>query len=149
MSKSKFVYVVYIASTPEKIWDAIVVPEITRQYWKHENVSDWKVGSRWEHRSADESSIIRVVGQVVENVPSRRLVLTWMLPKDVDDITKHTRAIFELEPIETMTRLTVTHDGLEEGSEILMSISAGWPRVLSSLKTLLETGNPLDTWAGS
>ena len=97
----------------------------------------------------EEPLLALVCGQVVESIPSKRLVITWMFPKDSDDKTKHTRAIFEIEPNETMTRLTVSHDELEEGSEMLQGITAGWPRVLSSLKTLLETGQPLDTWAGS
>lgn len=149
MSSAEFIYVVYIASTPEKIWNALLVPEITRQYWNHENVSDWKVGSSWEHRRADESRNVVILGRVVEVIPFKHLVLTWALPKDVDDKSKYTRATFDIEAVATMARLTVTHDELEEGSEMLRSITAGWPRVLSSLKSLLETGQPLDTWAGS
>jgi uncharacterized protein YndB with AHSA1/START domain len=148
MSKGKFVYVVYIATTPEKAWNALVRGDVTRQYWAHENVSDWKVGSRWEHRRSDESRQIDMVGKVVEVAPPRRLVLSWALPQDADAPSRHSRVTFEIEPIETMVRLTVTHDELEAGSDMERGISAGWPRVLSSMKSFLETGRALDTWAG-
>ncbi len=148
MAKAKFVYDVYIATSPEKIWNAIVNPEITRQYWGHENISDWKKGSSWEHRRADGSDKVVVVGKIIEVTPSKQLVLSWMLPQDINDISKHTQVNIEIEPIESMSRVTVSHNQMEENSDMYRSISAGWPRVLSSMKTLLETGKPLDTWAG-
>jgi uncharacterized protein YndB with AHSA1/START domain len=74
-------------------------------------------------------------------------VITWAFPVDAADPAKHSRVTFEIEPIDDMVRLTVTHDELETGSQMLQSITNGWPRVLSSLKTLLETGRPLRTWA--
>jgi uncharacterized protein YndB with AHSA1/START domain len=147
VSKATFVYVVYIATSPEKAWQALTEGEVTRQYWGYENVSDWKVGSKWEHRRADGSPKPLLVGQVIEIKPPRRLVLTWAAPEDAADRAKHTRVTFELEPIEKMVRLTVTHDELVAGSDMHRSISEGWPRVLSSLKSFLETGRPLDTWA--
>ena len=148
MSQAKFVYVVYIATTPEQAWKALVEGEVTRRYWGHENVSDWRVGSAWEHRRADETRKVVLVGKVVECVPPRRLVLTWAAPGDAADRSKHTRVTFDLEPVAGMLRLTVTHDELEEGSDMQRRISEGWPRVLSSMKSFLETGRPLDTWAG-
>jgi uncharacterized protein YndB with AHSA1/START domain len=148
MSKSKFVYVTYIAAKPEQIWQALLDAQFTRQYWGHDNVSDWKPGSTWEHRANDEARSLRLVGEVVESAPPRRLVLTWAFPEDAANKANHSRVTFELEPIEEMTRLTVTHDELEADSKMLRGISEGWPRVLSSLKSLLETGRPLRTWAG-
>lgn len=147
MNKSKFVYVTYISTTPEQTWKALIDGELTRQYWGHENVSDWKPGSAWEHQRCDAARTVVLVGQVVESAPPRRLVLTWAAPADAANRAKHTRVTFEIEPIDDMVRLTVTHDELEAGSEMLRSIAEGWPRVLSSLKTLLETGRPLRTWA--
>ncbi len=147
MSKSKFVYVTYIAATPEKIWEALVDGEVTRQYWDRENVSDWKPGSTWKHQRTDAAHTVDLVGEVVEVTPPRRLVLTWAAPADAANKAKHTRVTFEIEPIEDMVRLTVTHDELEAGSDMLEKITAGWPRVLSSLKSFLETGRPLKTWA--
>ncbi len=147
MSKIKFVYVIYIASTAEKVWNALLDGEITRQYWQRENVSDWKPGSAWEHRRLDEGRTVALVGEVVESAQPRRLVVTWADPAGAKDKAKHSRVTFEIESIEDMVRLTVTHEDLEADSEMLSKITNGWPRVLSSLKSLLETGRPLKTWA--
>ena len=146
-AKTKFVYVTYIASTPEKIFEAIIKPEIARQYWAHENVSDWKPGSKWEHIRDDAARGVKIAGNVVENDPPKRLVITWAGPSDYSDADKHSRVTFDLEPYDAMVRLTVTHDELEEGSGMARGISAGWPCVLSSLKSFLETGRPLDVMA--
>jgi uncharacterized protein YndB with AHSA1/START domain len=143
MDESQFVYVTYISTTPEKLWNAIIDPKITAKYWQHENVSDWKAGSKWEHRSADKERTIRLVGKVMESSPPRRLVLTWAFPADEAREEKHTRVTFEIEPFHYAVRLTLTHDRLEPGSEMLLGITEGWPKVLSSLKSLLEVGRPL------
>ena len=83
MSKPELVYTTYIRTTPEKLWNAITNPEFARQYWGgNENVSDWKPGSKWAHVTGDEERTVRVVGQVVESVPPKRLVLTWADPAD-------------------------------------------------------------------
>jgi uncharacterized protein YndB with AHSA1/START domain len=147
VSKARFIYVVYIATTPEKAWTALTQGEVTRQYWGHQNVSDWKPGSRWDHQRSDGSGQVLLTGKVLEFKPPRRLVLTWAAPEDAANPSKHSRVTFVIEPIEKMIRLTVTHDELEEGSEMERSIAEGWPRVLSSMKSFLETGRPLDTWA--
>jgi uncharacterized protein YndB with AHSA1/START domain len=147
MNSEKLVYVMYIATTPEKVWSALIQGELTRQYWKHENVSDWKVGSRWEHIADDGKRTLRLVGEVLESVPSKRLVITWGEPSETDK-RKHSRVAIDIEAVgEDMVRLTVTHDELEPGSEMLRKVSNGWPRVLSSMKSFLETGRPLVTWA--
>ena len=148
MSKTKFVYVIYIATTPEKIWAAITEGKITRQYWGYENVSDWKPGSPWSHQRADESRTTLLVGKVVEYTAPQRLVITWAFPADAANPDKHTRVTFDIKPIGEMVRLTVTHDELEPGSDMEKGIREGWPRVLSSMKSFLETGKPLDTWLG-
>ena len=77
MNKGKFVYVVYISATAEKVWKGLFDKEMTRQYWERENVSDWKPGSTWEHRKLDEAHTLALVGRIVESVPPRRLVLSW------------------------------------------------------------------------
>jgi uncharacterized protein YndB with AHSA1/START domain len=148
MAKETCVFVSYIASTRERVWDALVKPEFNRQYWGNENISDWRPGSRWEHRTIDAAREVRILGTVVESDPPRRLVLTWAFPADADKPAAHTRVTFELEQIETMVRLTVTHADLTPGSDMMRGINEGWPRVLSSLKSFLETGKPLPTWAG-
>ena len=145
MSKPSFVYVTYIASSPEKVWNALIDAKVTRKYWQHENVSDWKPGSKWEHRECNKERTLKLVGKVIENSPPRRLVLTWAFPADEGRAEKHSRVTFEIEPIGDVVRLTVTHDRLEPGSEMLRGITDGWPKVLSSLKSLLETGRPLPT----
>jgi uncharacterized protein YndB with AHSA1/START domain len=148
MAKATYVYVIYIAARAEAVWRALLDGEFTRQYWGHENVSDWKPGSAWEHRRDDAERTVQLVGEVIEAQPPRRLVLTWAEPRDRERKSAHSRVTFELEPIAEMVRLTVTHDELEAGSEMHRGISDGWPRVLSSLKSLLETGRALPTWAG-
>jgi uncharacterized protein YndB with AHSA1/START domain len=145
MDKPKFVYVVYVATTQEKLWNALIDARVTTQYWQHENVSDWKPGSKWEHRESNKERTLKLVGKVIESSPPRRLVVTWADPSDEKREEKHSRVTFELEPVRGVIRLTVTHDLLEPGSDMLEGITAGWPKVLSSLKSMLETGRPLPT----
>ena len=147
MDSERFVYVTYIASTPAKVWKALTDGELTRQYWKHTNEFDWKPGSRWKHVADDGKGTVRLVGQVVEVVPNKRLVLTWGAVEDAAEQAKHSRVAIDIETVADMVRLTVTHDDLKPGSEMARKISQGWPRVLSSLKSYLETGRPLNTWA--
>lgn len=147
MAKSEFVYVTYIAAKPQQVWDALIKPEFTKKYWGHVNVSDWKPGASWEHRQADASNELKLVGKVLEFTPPQRLVLTWAAPADAANVAAPSRVTIELEPIEGMVRLTVTHDELAPGSDMLRGISEGWPPVFSSLKSMLETGKPLRTWA--
>jgi uncharacterized protein YndB with AHSA1/START domain len=144
MDKARFVYVTYINTTPEKVWAALMDPEMTRKYWvNHRNASDWKVGSRWEHQDFDDPTLIDIVGKVVESDPPRRLVLTWAGSKEAADPASYSRVTFEIERDFEAVRLTVTHDELQPDSKMRHGITRGWPVVLSSLKTLLETGQPL------
>jgi uncharacterized protein YndB with AHSA1/START domain len=149
MSKEKisFVYVTYIRSTPEKVFEAITRPEVARRYWGHENVSDWKPGSPWEHVRANEQRTVNVVGKVVEAAPPARLVITWASPSQAADPAATSRVTFDISAYEDMVRLTVTHDELEAGSGMARGIQQGWPIVLSSLKSLLETGQGIDVFA--
>jgi uncharacterized protein YndB with AHSA1/START domain len=146
--KSKFVYAIYIAAPPETVWNALLDGEFTRQYWEHENVSDWVPGSSWEHRRADGDRKAAILGEVLEASKPNRLVITWAEPSDRARKDRHSRVTFDIEPVADMVRLTITHEDLEPGSEMERKITKGWPRVLSSLKSLLETGRPLKTWAG-
>lgn len=146
MSDAKFVYVTYIRATPQQVWDALLDPKFTRQYWEHDNVSDWKPGSQWQHRRLDGKTV-DVVGKVVESSPPSHLVLTWADPANAGDPKKYSRVTFTLETVDEMLRLTVAHEELDAGTEMTRKISSGWPRVLSSLKSMLETGKPLPTWA--
>ena len=140
MDKPKFVYVSYIASTPEKVWNALTDPTVTRKYWgNHHNASDWKVGSRWEHRDFDDPKLVDIVGRVVESDYPRRLAVTWVPPKEEGNQTKTSRVTYDIEDFMGVVRLTVTHDELDQ--EMYDSVSFGWPAVVSALKTLLETGS--------
>ncbi|MEA2866363.1 MAG: hypothetical protein QOE39_1078 [Bradyrhizobium sp.] len=141
MSKPEFVYVIYIQSTPEKIWEALIDPEMTKEFWgRHRNQSDWKIGSAWHHANYDDATDIAVAGTVVERDPPRRMVLTWARPNQTDK-DAISRVTFEIDEFMGSARLTVTHSELSP--EMLRNISAGWPAVLSSLKSLLETGASL------
>jgi len=145
MEKPKLVYTTYIRSTPKKTWDAISNPKFTRQYWAGlANVSDWKKGSTWQHVTAENEAWI--VGEVVECIPPQRLVLTWA---DPDDLKDKSRVTFEIEKIGKSVCLTVTHDKFKAGSTMCGKVAGGWPKVLSSMKSFLETGKGLDVFRKS
>lgn len=150
MSSERFVYVTYIATTADRVWKALIDGEITRQYWAgNENVSDWREGSSWQHRTTDPARSVRVVGTVIEIRPPQRLVLSWAEPGNANDPAQHSRVVFDIDTIDNAVRLTVTHDQFAIGSEMPGRITKGWPRVLSSLKSLLETGTALDIWGNA
>lgn len=137
MTSTEFVYTTYIKSTPEKVWQAITTPEFTRQYWDQQLVSDWKTGSEWKMlRNNDQS--VNVVGKVIESKPPNRLTLSWA---EIDKPSDESHVIFEIETVEDFVRLNVIHSKLSPymGGRV----SQGWPRVLASLKSILETGESL------
>jgi uncharacterized protein YndB with AHSA1/START domain len=143
MSKPQFVYTTLIRTTPEKLWNAITTPEFTRQYWGGlENHSDWKAGSKWEHRNpADKADPVWITGRVIESDRPKRLVLSWVDPENLAD---ESRVTFEIQQIEDITQLTVIHGDFKPGSAMEPKVQAGWPKVLSSLKSYLETGKGID-----
>jgi len=134
-----YVYVTYIESTPERVWNALTDADLTAAYWGHSNVSDWQVGSGWEHRRTDGSGIADVVGAVVESSPPTRLVATWADPGETAG--EPSRVTFTIEPYGDIVRLTVTHEDLAD--EGLADAASGWAAVLANLKSLLETGHAL------
>ncbi|GLS38506.1 activator of HSP90 ATPase [Mesorhizobium tianshanense] len=142
-----FTYTTYIVSTPGKVFEAITKPDLARRYWGHENVSDWKPGSRWEHIRTNDERTVELVGEVIEVSPPTRLVITWANASQASDPASYSRVTFEIEEYEAMVRLTVTHDELEAGSGMANGIRRGWPIVLSSLKSFLETGQAIDVFA--
>lgn len=147
IARTSFVYVTYIRSTPEKVFEAIARPEVARRYWGHENISDWQPGSAWQHVRDNEERTVNVVGKVVDVVPPTRLVITWASPSRADDPAAYSRVTFDIAPYDGMVRLTVSHEELEAGSAMAKGIQQGWPIVLSSLKSLLETGQGMDVFA--
>ena len=144
---TSFVYVTYILSTPEKVFEAITKPDLARRYWGHENVSDWTPGSKWEHIRANDERTVELVGKVLEISPPTRLVISWANASQVANPAAHSRVTFDIVEYDNMVRLTVSHDELEAGSGMANGISKGWPAVLSSLKSFLETGSGLDVFA--
>jgi len=144
MNKASHVYVTYIRSTPENVWRAITDPDLSARYWGHSNVSDWTVGASWEHRRTDAAGKPDLKGMVIESSAPRRLVISWAYPADVDAPARVSRVAFDIEPHkDDMVRLTVSHSELEAGGEMERGITQGWPFVLSSLKSFLETGKGL------
>ena len=144
MSNTEQVYVTYIKSTPEKVWQAITTPEFTRQYWANENISDWKKGSSWKHATTE--GVTRISGEVLESDPPKRLSLSWSDPNEAALGTS--RVSFEIATFGELVQLTVVHDQLKADGIMAGKVGGGWPRVLSGLKTFLETGEVLDIWAG-
>ena len=143
MQPTAYTYVTYINTTPEKLWNALTDPELTRQYWfNHRNASNWKEGSTWEHQNYDDPSDVHVVGTVLESKPPRRLVLSWSTPANKGVPEKTSRATFEIEPMMEAVKLSVFHEDLDP--EMGAMVSGGWPMVLASLKSLLETGTAMD-----
>ena len=141
---TEFVYVTYISSTPQKVWDAITMPEFTRQYWARNIVSDWKPGSKWDMASIDGANTVNMTGEVLESRPPSRLVLSWVSPENIGNKSEYSRVTFEIETLGDVVRLNVVHDQLKAGSEMAKGISGGWPMVLSGLKSFLETGKALN-----
>ncbi|WTX00917.1 metalloregulator ArsR/SmtB family transcription factor (plasmid) [Streptomycetaceae bacterium NBC_01309] len=150
---SAFVYTTYIKTTPSRLWEALTDPVFTRQYWGIDLVSDWQTGSSmaWNGQGLAGNN----PGQVVlEADPHRRLSYTWHTFTaewaDTVGIDSEVRAkladesrskvTFDIEDLGEMVKLTVVHDGFDSGSTVLEMVKDGWPALLSSLKTLLETG---------
>jgi len=138
---SQFVYVSYIKTTPEKLWQALTTPRFIKQYWAGvDTASDWKVGSAWtmkfpEGRVAD-------TGTIVEFRPPERMVIKWRNEWNPEMKEEgFSRCTFDLEKAEGAVKLTVTHGIDIVNSTFIEAVSGGWPLVLSNLKSLLETGD--------
>lgn len=143
MDKPSLVYVTFIAAAQEKVWNALIDPEITKHYWSnHRNKSSWNVGDTWTHEDYDDADV-DIFGTVLESTPPSHLVLSWADGDDVPETATYSRVTFDLETMGDATKLTVIHDGLAADSQMFRGVSRGWPMVLSSLKTMLETGKPL------
>jgi uncharacterized protein YndB with AHSA1/START domain/DNA-binding transcriptional ArsR family regulator len=139
--KPTFVYVIFIESTPQRVWEALTDADVTARYWGHSNVSDWQVGSAWEHQRTDGSAIADVVGTVVESDAPSRLVTTWAAPGD-PPADGPSQVTFDIAPYGDIVRLTVTHENLADDAE-REAAASGWAAVLSNLKSLIETGHAL------
>jgi uncharacterized protein YndB with AHSA1/START domain len=143
VNKPAFVYVTYIATTPEKLWTALTDGEFTRRHWGGRRIrSDWIVGSPVEHVREDGGIDWR--GEVVRSQPPHLLSYTFhMQISDDHRSEKPSQVTFELQPMGSLVKLTLTHEDFEPGSATFETTRHGWPAIMSSLKSLLETGNPL------
>ena len=142
MRKPEFVYVTYIETTPEKLWEALTSSDFTKRYWWNTSViSDWKVGSPF---SLVMDGITTDVGEVLEVDRPRRLSYTFHhVTNETTKKERPSRVTFVLEAHGKLTKLTLTHEDFAEDSIVLDGISKGWPAIMSSLKSLLETGTAL------
>ncbi|WP_018683783.1 ArsR/SmtB family transcription factor [Actinokineospora enzanensis] len=157
----EFVYTTYIATTPERLWQALTEPAFTRQYWGVEFTSDWTPGApmTWLENGVTITDPAQVV---LEADPPRRLSYTWHTITDewrdshgfdhaeaaALAAEPRSRVSFEIEQLGERVRLTVTHGDLEPGGQLLAGVSHGWPEIVASLKSLLETGRALPVRQG-
>ena len=142
MRKPEFIYVTYIETTPEKLWEALTNSEFSRRYWWGTEVkSDWKVGSPF---ALVMNGTTTDVGEVLEVDRPRRLSYTFHhVLSEAARKERPTKVVFNLEPHGALVKLTLRHEDFEQGSVILDGISKGWPAILSSLKSMLESGTAL------
>jgi uncharacterized protein YndB with AHSA1/START domain len=141
MARSTFVYVSYIRTTPEKLWSALTDAEFMKQYWFGNHCqSEWKAGSPWKMVSGDGTLLD--AGEILESDPPRRLVIKWRhqlkpeLAAEGDSI-----CTMVLDPLETAVKLSITHAVDRDPSKLVEAVGGGWPKVISNLKSLLETGS--------
>jgi uncharacterized protein YndB with AHSA1/START domain/DNA-binding transcriptional ArsR family regulator len=156
VDRPTFVYTTYIRTTPERLWEALTDPAFTGRYWGVTFDTDWQPGStmRWELRGVTIDDPEQVV---IEADRPRRLAYSWhtLTPEVAEALdlvdgageriaAEHrSKVTFEMEPLDGLVKLTVVHDGFDEGSLMAQLVTGGWPPILSSLKTLLETGETL------
>jgi uncharacterized protein YndB with AHSA1/START domain len=140
MARSTFVYVTYIRTTPERLWSALTDAEFMKQYWFGMHCeSDFTAGSPW--KLVNDRGEVWDAGEIVEAVPPRRLVIRWehqMRPELKAEGAS--LCTMEMVPTGQAVRLTITHSVEREGSHLVEAVSGGWPKILSNLKSLLETG---------
>ena len=141
MSKPKFVYVTYIKTTPEKLWAALTDPSFTKKYWFNADIeSDWKKGSPWRITLADGR--VADTGVILESDPPRRLVIDKWQNQFMPELKAagYARCTMELEQAGNAVKLTITHVAEGDDDKLIQAVSGGWPKILSNLKSLLETG---------
>ncbi|SRR5581483_5152852 len=143
MARSTFVYVTYIRTTPDRLWSALTDAEFMTQYWFGMHCdSQWTAGSAW--RLVSPNGEVFDAGEIVEADPPRRLVIRWRhqnraeLKAEGDSL-----CTMELEPTGTAVKLSITHTIERDASKLITAVSGGWPKILSNLKSLLETGSPV------
>ena len=142
MARSTFLYVTYIRTTPEKLWSALTTDsEFMKQYWFGVHCeSQWTAGSPWKMLGPDGQLFDD--GEIVEAIPPRRLVIRWQ-HQNKPELKSEGESLctLELEPSGTAVRLAITHTIERDSSKFIEAVSGGWPKILSNLKSLIETGS--------
>ncbi len=140
-AESRFVYVTYIRTTPERVWSALTTPEFAQQYWRGAKPeAEWKAGGSWKLVLPDGR--VADTGEIVEFEPAKRMTIRWR-----NEFRPELKAegwslcVMEIETEGDAVKLTVTHSIEREGSKFIDAVTAGWPQILSNLKSLLETGS--------
>jgi len=140
MAQSSFVYVTYIRAPQQKVWDALTKPEFQKQYWfgGHQE-SSWKKGAEWkmfmpQHGLTDS-------GEILESDPPNRIVVKWRNEFKLElKAEGYSQCVYELAREGELTKLTIIHTIEKENAQFIQAVSGGWPRILSSLQSCLETG---------
>ncbi len=144
MARSTFVYVTYIRTTPERLWSALTDDvEFMKRYWFGTYCeSQWTPGSAWKMVYPDGQ--ITDAGEIVAAEPPRRLVIRWQNQwKPELKAEGHSLCTMELEPSGTAVKLSITHTIERDPSKFIEAVSGGWPKIMSNLKSLLETGSTI------
>jgi uncharacterized protein YndB with AHSA1/START domain len=143
MARSTFLYVTYIRTTPQKLWSALTDAQFMRQYWFGTHCeSQWQPGASWTLVSRDGQ--VTDAGEILEAEPPRRLVIRWQ-HQNKPELKSEGESLctLELEPTGAAVKLSITHSIERDPSKFIVAVAGGWPKILSNLKSLLETGSPV------
>ena len=149
LGQTQFVYVTYIRTTAEKLWQALTTSDFVPQYWLGVRAeADWKVGGAWKLILPDGR--VGDTGEILEFVPGKRLCIRWR-NEFVSELKAEgwTNCLMEIEPVDGAVKLTVTHKIDREESKFIGAVSHGWPQILSNLKSLLENGSAVLSQRGA
>ncbi len=149
MPTSQYVYVTYIRTTAQKLWAALLDPDTQRKFWLGSHIdTDWKKDAAWRLLYPDGR--VTDAGTVVEIIPEQKLVLTWQHELRPDlKAEGPPRRTLEIETAGNAVKLTVLHEIDAPDSKLIKAVSGGWPKILSNIKSLLETGQiipEIDNW---
>ena len=142
MPKPQHIHEIYIRTTPERLWQALVDPEMTRAYYDGQIVdSTWEQGTPYRYLGEAGPAI---TGELLEVDPPRRLVMTFTMVDDPEAaVEPPSRVTWEITPVGEVCRLTLTHSDFGGLSKTWANTLTSWSRIISGLKTLVETGEPM------
>jgi uncharacterized protein YndB with AHSA1/START domain len=139
-AQSSFVYVTYVKTSPDRLWESLIDPDFVAQYWLgNRPEADWRLGGSWkllfpDGRIADQ-------GEIIAFEPAKRLGIRWRNEwKPEFNAEGYSVCMMELEPVGDGVKLSVTHSIERADSQFIAAVSGGWPKILSNLKSLIETG---------